>query len=168
MTHAFDQDGIMYNHGGFFENIYNTNVINKINENANCTEKQYLSFIKEKFNIAISQVKENVIDEIISDIGALQISEIAFEKWQRQNEFDIENSPGLEGFTPAQLFYMGYAFPYCGIKNVYYNEEDIYQLTHPLYEFRVNGLLFNSAKFSQAWNCHGVIPMNPEKKCKVW
>ena len=123
-----------------------------------------MSFIKEKFDLTISRVNEKVIDEIISDIGALQISEIAFEKWQRQNEFVMENSPGLEGFTSAQLFYIGLALPYCSVKN----EEYVYHHTHPLSEFRVNGPLSNSAKFSKAWNCHGVLPMNPEEKCQVW
>ena len=52
------------------------------------------------------------LGENIADQGGLRIAEIAYEKWLEGNSDAARSLPALE-FTHRQLFYLGYALPWC-------------------------------------------------------
>ena len=62
------------------------------------------------------QVDGNVtLGENIADHGGLRIAEIAYENWLNQNNGFDASLPALDNFTPFQLFYLGYALPWCAV-----------------------------------------------------
>ena len=52
------------------------------------------------------------LGENIADQGGLRIAEIAYEKWLQGHAETAHSLPALE-FTHRQLFYLGYALPWC-------------------------------------------------------
>jgi putative endopeptidase len=52
------------------------------------------------------------LGENIADQGGLRIAEIAYEEWLKENAASASRLPAL-GFSHRQLFYLGYALPWC-------------------------------------------------------
>ena len=72
-------------------------------------------------------------------------------------------------FTHEQLFYLGYALPWCATHTDSMMTNHIVKDEHAPDKFRVLGPLANSPGFAEAFNCPlGQSPMNPEEKCKMW
>ena len=68
------------------------------------------------FSLDGVQVDGNVtLGENIADHGGLRIAEIAYENWLNQNNGFDASLPALDNFTPFQLFYLGYALPWCAV-----------------------------------------------------
>ena len=71
--------------------------------------KQYSSF---RVAPAVSVDGNVTLGENIADQGGLRIAEIAYEKWLQGHAETAHSLPALE-FTHRQLFYLGYALPWC-------------------------------------------------------
>ena len=71
--------------------------------------KQYSSF---RVAPAVSVDGNVTLGENIADQGGLRIAEIAYEKWLQSHAETAHSLPALE-FTHRQLFYLGYALPWC-------------------------------------------------------
>ena len=68
------------------------------------------------FSLEGVQVDGNVtLGENIADHGGLRIAEIAYENWLNKNNGFDASLPALENFSPFQLFYLGYALPWCAV-----------------------------------------------------
>jgi putative endopeptidase len=74
----------------------------------------------------------------------------------------------VEGFTPEQRFFLGYAQVWC--QNVTPETTRVLAVTDPHSpgEFRVNGVVVNSDAFQKAFNCKAGQPMVGENACHVW
>ena len=108
------------------------------------------------------------LGENIADQGGLRFTEIAYENWLSKNSWSDATLPGLEHFTHRQLFYLGYAMPWCAAYGRDALEAQMLVDTHSPEEFRINGPLSNSARFSETWSCKSGSPMNPKNKCSIW
>ena len=161
----------MYTSGGFYQFLDNIETQPTLDSNINIMTNQYLKFIKEKTGLENVRLTQKTKDEIISDIGGLQMAELAFENWLNNSNLENSKLSGLEAFNPFQLFYITHSLPWCSLR---FNDSIFLQHTvqdpghHPLYEFRVKGPLSNSEKFAQTWNCPAKSPMNPQEKCQFW
>ena len=168
ITHAFDQDGMMFNSDGFFEYLDNKEAQKN---NTKCIIQKYKSFIEEKIGITNPTLTNKTLDEIISDQGGLQIAEITFEKWLKNNNLNDQKLTGFEDYNPFQLFYISQTLPWCSLE---FNDTDHLKNQietlghHPIHEFRVRGPLSNSLKFAKTWNCSVKSTMNPQEKCRIW
>ena len=148
------------------------------------------------FSLDGVQVDGNVtLGENIADHGGLRIAEIAYENWLNQNNGFDASLPALDNFTPFQLFYLGYALPWCAVHSdsmlrhqvclqFYYFIAILFSLLfvswlftlffqvlkdeHAPDRFRVLGPLSNSEKFSKVWGCSTEKNMNPIDKCNIW
>ena len=72
--------------------------------------------------------------------------------------------------SDQQLFYLGYALPWCAVHTEALMRNHVIKDEHAPDRFRVIGPLSNSEKFAEAWSCpnSGLSKMNPKDKCKVW
>ena len=121
------------------------------------------------FSVAGVQVDGNItMGENIADHGGLKIAEIAYENWLTINGNEDTQLPALGDFTPNQLFYLGYALPWCAIYSDSMLKTHVMKDEHAPDKFRVLGPLSNSEKFSEAWNCPRESSMNPTQKCQIW
>ena len=71
-------------------------------------------------------------------------------------------------FTNEQLFYLGYALPWCAVHSDDVMRTHVVRDEHAPDRFRVLGPLKNSDKFARAWQCPPGSPMNPREKCQIW
>ena len=164
---------MMFNSGGLFEILENKEGQNTFDHNSKCIIQQYKNFIEEKIGNNINPTLTNkTIDEIISDLGGLQIAEMTFEKWLKNNDLNDQKLSGLENFDdPFKLFYVSQTLPWCSLN---FNENNSLKHEvqtpghHPIHEFRVRGPLSNSLKFAKTWNCSVKSTMNPQEKCQIW
>ena len=172
ITHSFDQDGMMFNSDGFFEHLENNGAQNIFDNNLKCLTQQYMNFVEEKIgSITNPTITNKTIDEIISDLGGLQIAEMTFENWLKNNDLKDQKLTDLEDYNDHfQLFYISQTLPWCSLEfnNTDYLEKHVKTQVHPLHEFRIRGPLSNSLKFAETWNCSVKSTMNPQEKCRIW
>ena len=163
ITHAFDEVGIMYNSQGHFKPLYDNDTVEAFHKASDCIRKQYSTF-----NLDGMPVDGNTtLGENIADHGGLRIAEIAYENWLNLNNGSDALLPALQDFTYMQLFYLGYALPWCAT----HTESMLPQIIkdeHAPDRFRVLGPLSNSAKFAETWGCAPKSAMNPPDKCPIW
>ena len=82
----------------------------------------------------------------------------------------VVKSISIIHFSDEQLFYLGYALPWCAVHTEALMRNHVIKDEHAPDRFRVIGPLSNSEKFARAWSCpnDGSSKMNPQDKCKVW
>jgi predicted metalloendopeptidase len=75
--------------------------------------------------------------------------------------------PGLEKFSPEQLFFLSYAKVWCSKQTKQSLEQQILNGPHSPARYRVIGPLSNSVDFVNEFYCP-VGEMNRSKKCVIW
>ena len=154
----------MYNSKGQYQPLYDNETIRAFHNASDCIRTQYSNFSIHGVN-----VDGNVtLGENIADHGGLKIAEIAYENWLQLNGNSDATLPALEAFSPFQLFYLGYALPWCAIHTESMLKNHVMRDEHAPDNFRVRGPLSNSPRFAQTWGCPLNSAMNPEKKCQIW
>jgi putative endopeptidase len=74
----------------------------------------------------------------------------------------------VDGYTQAQLFFIGYAQLWCeNTKDAELRRRAIVD-PHSPGEFRTNGVLQNSQQFQEAFSCKVGDRMVAPKACRVW
>lgn len=162
MTHGFDDQGRQFDSTGNLANWWSDADLKAFTERANCVRDQYSAFEVEK---GLNENGSLVMGESIADLGGLVVAYAAFQKSQ-------EGKPSvvIDGFTPEQRFFLGYARGWATslrpeIARLLVNVDP-----HPLPKFRVNGPLSNMPQFAQAFQCKaGDAMVRPEKdRCQIW
>jgi putative endopeptidase len=74
----------------------------------------------------------------------------------------------VDGFTPQQQFFLGFAQLWCGSSTP--ESEAVRAKTDPHSpgEFGVNGVVQNIPEFSSAGSCKVGDPMVSDKACRIW
>lgn len=91
----------------------------------------------------------------------------AYEKWIKKNGVE-SRLPGLQQFTPEQMFWISAAQTWCSIDRTEYMKLRILNGVHAPDKWRVIGTISNSVQFSKDFQCKLGSKMNPKKKCTVW
>lgn len=104
--------------------------------------------------------------ENIADNGGVREAYRAYRTYAAKHGRE-RRLPGLERYSPEQIFFIAYAHIWCGKET---SERLSYQIKsgpHSPSRFRVLGPLSNSDDFVRLFGCpHG--PMNRTKKCILW
>lgn len=161
ITHAFDDEGINFDHEGIAGQLYDAETIDAFHSQADCIRKQYSNY-----NISDVFVDGNLtLTENLADHGGLKMALSAYKNWRSQNS--DSRLPALS-FTDEQLFFLGYALPWCSSYSGISSESHLFKDEHSPGKFRVLGPLSNNQEFARAWNCPVGSNMNPKDKCSVW
>lgn len=105
--------------------------------------------------------------ENIADNGGLKYAYNAYKTWMNKNGIE-PRMPGLQKYTPEQMFWISSAQTWCSIDRTAYMRLRILNGVHAPDRYRVIGSLFNSKQFSKDFKCPIGSRMNPAKKCTVW
>lgn len=120
-------------------------------------------------------------EDIADNAGVLLLYK-TYQKWVIDHGPE-RRLPGLESFSPEQMFWISYAQTYCTDGkhrklNMMYNFIYIIFLNstylvlptddHSPSSIRVRGPLSNSVDFARDFSCAIGSPMNPENKCTWW
>ncbi|MDE6515869.1 MAG: M13 family metallopeptidase [Bacteroidales bacterium] len=162
MTHGFDDQGRQFDKNGNLNDWWTAEDAEKFSERAQRLIDHFDQIV------VIDSLHANgrfTLGENIADNGGLNISFAALQKALQQHP-----EGEIDGFTPAQRFFLSYANVWAG--NV--RDEEIRRLTmidpHSLGRWRVNGTLPHVAEFLEAFDIHegDAMWLAPEKRAVIW
>ena len=162
MTHGFDDQGRQYDADGNLKDWWTKTDEEKFNNRAEKIIEQFNSYVPiDTFHIN-GKLTEG---ENIADLGGINIS---FEAFTNTNEY--KKNEKIDGFTPAQRFFLSYANVWRSNSRPQYITMSIKTNPHSPAKFRVNGPLSNFPPFWKAFNVKRGDPMrNPDDKIvKIW
>ncbi len=163
MTHGFDDQGAKFDAHGNLNNWWTADDLKNFQKRGDCVAKQFDAFVMEE---GLHENGKLVEGESIADLGGLTISYAAFEK-----SLESHGRPGtIDGFTPEQRFFLGWAQIYAGSARPEYARLIVNTNPHPLPRFRAIAPLVNMPSFAKAFHCAEGDPMvRPEaQRCRIW
>lgn len=105
------------------------------------------------------------LGENLADNGGLHTAYAAMKKTLTEDNLVV--LPGLEKYTPEQLFFINFGRIWCNNMRPELSVQRVRTDVHSPNSVRVNGAVQNSAEFAQAFQCPQK-PMNPSNKCQIW
>ena len=160
ITHGFDDSGSQFDGQGNLRDWWTKDDRKNFDERATCVQRQFDSYEVEP---GLHQNGKLVLGESIADLGGLAISYAAYEK-----QIESKRPPTLDGFTPEQRFFLGWAQVWGANLRPEYARLMANSNPHPVSKFRVNGPLSNMELFAKAFGCTKGDPMVRENACKIW
>ncbi len=160
LTHGFDDQGRRYDGTGNLRDWWTPADAKAFENRAACVVSEYGDFSP------VEGVKLNgklTLGENAADNGGIQLAYMAL-----MDSLAGKVVPKKDGFTPEQLFFLGYAQIWC--ENTTEQSSRLQALTNPHSpgQFRVNGVVQNLPQFREAFSCKAGDPMVSASPCRVW
>ncbi|APV49195.1 peptidase M13 [Betaproteobacteria bacterium GR16-43] len=160
LTHGFDDEGRKFDAKGNLKDWWSPEDDKAYEARAQCIRDQYSTYT------IVDNIKINgalTSGEDIADLGGLILAWMA---WKEETA-NLKLQP-VEGLTPEQRFFVGYAQWAC--ENDRPENLRVKAVTDPHSpgKYRVNGLVVNMPEFEAAFSCKKGQPMVAEKRCRVW
>lgn len=159
LTHGFDDQGRRYGAEGTLRDWWAPADKAAFEQRAACFVNEYSGFT------AIDEVKVNgrlTLAENIADNGGARIALMALE-----NALG-DARPELDGFTPEQRFFLGFAQSQCENRSPQAARAWAMTDNHAPGHDRVNGTLQNMPEFQKAFSCKAGQPMVSAAPCRIW
>jgi endothelin-converting enzyme/putative endopeptidase len=160
MTHGFDDQGRKFDAAGNLRDWWTSKDAQEFEKRAACIADEYSSFT------AVDDVKLNgrlTLGENTADNGGVRIAYMALQELLNGTQGKVD------GFTPEQRFFLGYAQVWC--ENTSPEQARLLALTNPHSpgKYRVWGVIRNMPEFQKAFACRAGQPMSvSENACRVW
>ncbi|KAG1653743.1 Neprilysin-21 [Nymphon striatum] len=164
LVHALDKIGHKFSEIGMKNNWWTNEVQRKYDNSTRCLALQYN---QEMFgDTGIINLSEEAISENVADNEGIKQAYGGYELWWERNQDENETLPGMQEYSPQQLFFISMANAICTTKkNIHYKIEN--EMLNPEM-YRVNIPLSNFEEFSRAFKCKKGSKMNPDHKCAIW
>ncbi len=162
LTHGFDDQGSQYDARGNLKNWWTKEDREKFDARTKCVDDQYSSYI------AVDDVHVNgklTLGENVADLGG---EILAFIAWQ--SKIEGMNLQPVDGLTPEQRFFVGFAQWDCANERPDDLRERAITDPHSPAKFRINGVVVNMPEFGKAFGCKPGQPMvrPADQVCRVW
>lgn len=167
MTHGFDDSGRKFDGQGNLKDWWTADDAKKFEERAACVDKQYSGYspVKDpKTGEPVYLKGKLTMGENLGDNGGVRVAFAALEDVLTP----AERKKLIDGFTPEQRFFLGFAQVWCQNSTDADSLQRIGTDPHSAGEFRANGTISNMEAFEKAFSCKAGQPMAPEKRCRVW
>ena len=160
LTHGFDDEGRQFDAQGNLRDWWTPD-----DEKAFVQRATYISDQYAQYTI-VDDIKINsklTLGEDVADLGGLILAYVA---WKADTQG--QKLQPIEGFTPEQRFFIGYAQSWCT------NERDENKRVratvdpHSPEKYRANGVVSNMPEFQQAFHCKPGSAMVRQNACRVW
>lgn len=160
LTHGFDDQGRRFDGAGNLRDWWSAADAKAFETRADCVVQEYGGFSP------VSGVSLNgklTLGENAADNGGIRLAYAAL-----MDSLATHVLPKMDGFTPQQRFFVGYAQIWC--ENATEQQSRLLANTDPHSpgQFRVNGVLQNVPEFGQAYGCKVGDPMIAKDPCRVW
>ena len=162
LTHGFDDEGSQFDAKGDLKDWWTKQDREKFDARTKCVEDQYSSYV------SVEDVHLNgklTLGENVADLGG---EILAYMAWQSKTSG--MNLQPVEGLTPEQRFFVGFAQWDCA--NERPDDLRVRAATdpHSPAEYRINGVVVNMPEFGKAFSCKsGQAMVRPSDQiCKVW
>jgi putative endopeptidase len=164
LTHGFDDQGRKFDGDGNFTNWWGPTDGPEFERRAQCVADEYSSFVAVKDDKGEVHLNGKLtLGENTADNGGLKLAFMSM-----TNKLGDKINQPIDGFTPAQRFFIGFAQVWC--ENVTPQRARELALTDPHSpgRFRVVGTVQNSPEFPKAFGCKTGDAMVPANACHVW
>jgi putative endopeptidase len=160
LTHGFDDEGRQFDAQGNLRDWWTAEDGKQFDERTSCVSDQYSQYV------AVDDIKINgqlTMGENVADLGGLMLAYMAWKAETGGKKLD-----SMDGFTPAQRFFIGYGQSWCSdtrdeTKRLYATIDP-----HAPDKYRANGVVSNTPQFQEAFQCKTGSAMVREKRCRVW
>lgn len=164
LTHGFDDQGRKFDAAGNLRDWWTAQDGKEFEHRTDCIVDEYSNFTTVKDEKG--DVKLNgklTLGENTADNGGVKIAYMAL-----MDMLGANTGKMVDGFTPAQRFFIGYGQVWC--QNMTDQSARVLAKTdpHSTGQYRVNGVVSNSAEFQKAFSCKAGDPMVRENACRVW
>jgi putative endopeptidase len=160
LTHGFDDEGRQFDAHGNLRDWWTDQDAKQFQKRAGCVADQYSQYT------VVDRLKINgklTLGENVADLGGLMLAYMAWRQGTKGKKLEP-----IEGLTPEQRFFVGYAQSWCTNTREETKRLRIMADSHSPDEFRTNGVVPNMAEFQQAFHCKAGSPMVRKDACRVW
>jgi putative endopeptidase len=162
LIHGFDDEGRQFDAQGRLKDWWTTADAKAFQARASCVAKQYAGYT------VVDNIKINsalTLGEDLADLGGLVLAWVA---WQSQ--VASQTLPNIDGLTPEQRFFVGFAQWDCASARDAYARVHARTDPHSPSRYRINGVVVNMPEFEQAFACKpGNKLVKPAaQRCVVW
>jgi endothelin-converting enzyme/putative endopeptidase len=162
LTPGFDDEGRQFDAQGNLRDWWTPQDAAEFEKRAGCVADQYAQYT------VIDEIKLNsklTLGEDVADLGG---TILALQAWR--NATARERLAPVEGLTPDQRFFVGFAQWACGDERPESKRVNAITNPHSPLEYRINGVVVNIPEFATAFSCKPGQPMVKEadKVCRVW
>ena len=160
LTHGFDDQGRKFDADGNLRDWWSAKDGSEFEKRATCIADEYSSFT------SVDDMKLNgrlTLGENTADNGGVRIAYMALENATKDKKL-----PVLDGFTPEQRLFLGFAQVWCENMSPQELRQRAMTDPHSPGRFRVNGTLQNMPEFQKAFSCKPDQPMVSQNACRVW
>jgi membrane metallo-endopeptidase-like protein 1 len=166
LSHGFDDQGVQYDYDGTLNTWMTPVAEGGFKRMAQCVVDEYGRFCyPPPVDTCINGVTTQ--GENIGDNGGLKAAYRAYKSYTASHGEEMP-LPGLETYTMDQIFFLSYAYVWCGS----YSDDTLLRqlLTNPHSpgKDRIIGAVQNFPKFAEAFKCKKGDPMYPTSACDVW
>jgi putative endopeptidase len=159
LTHAFDDEGRQFDAQGNLKDWWTPADAKAFEERVNCVREQYAGYT------IVDDIKINsklTSGEDVADLGGTLLAYLA---WKAA---DPNESKSIDGFTPDQRFFIGFAQWACENQRPENLRANAITNPHSPGKYRINGIVSDLPQFQKAFNCAADSPMVRSKACQVW
>lgn len=163
--HSLDHSGRGFDLQGRLATVWDQASLARYARKSECLKKSYSNNHKRRVQyrgqlVQLAVDGNTTFDENLCDVEALEmVSRHALRDTERQDEL-----PGVN-FTKDQTFFINLAQGYCGVIGSVSQVLLSHLSQHSTFRERIDGMMMNSQKFSETFQCGPGTRMNPPRKC---
>ena len=162
LTHGFDDQGRQYDADGNLRDWWQKQDADAFKDRADCIANEYSQFKP----VPDANVNGRLtLGENGADNAGIRLAYMALLGGIENGS--VDNSK-LDGYTPQQRFFLGYAQIWCENARPEFSRNNVRTDPHSPGQFRVIGVLQNVAEFGKAFGCSSGQPMMAANACRVW
>ena len=162
LTHGFDDQGRQFDADGNLRDWWTRQDDEAFKSRADCLVNEYSKFSP------VEGVNVNgrlTLGENGADNAGIRLAYMALLGGLENGSVDKNK---LDGYTPEQRFFLGYAQIWCENQRPQALRSSVRTNPHSPGEFRVVGVVENSPEFAKAFGCTAGQPMVAANGCRVW
>jgi predicted metalloendopeptidase len=166
LSHGFDDQGRKFDGDGNLKDWWTDADGKAFDERAACIADQYSGYSPvndPKTGKPAFLQGRLTLGENIGDNGGVRVAYMAL-----QNTLKDAKAKAIDGFTPDQRLFLGFAQVWCQNTTEPESLQRILTDPHSPGVFRTNGTVANMPEFEKAFSCTPGAPMAPVKRCRVW
>ena len=160
LTHGFDDEGRQFDAEGNLRDWWQSQDAKEFERRTQCVADQYAQYT------IVDDIKINsklTLGEDVADIGGLILAYMAWREETRGQQLQP-----MEGLTPEQRFFVGYAQSWCTNQREQVMRMRAITDPHSPPKYRTNGVVIDMPEFQEAFQCKTGEPMAPKERCRVW
>jgi putative endopeptidase len=162
LTHGFDDQGRRYDADGNLRDWWQKQDNEEFKKRADCLVNEYSAFKP----VPDANVNGRLtLGENGADNAGIRLAYMALMDGIEKGSVDKQK---LDGYTPQQRFFLGYAQIWCENARPEFSRNDVRTNPHSPGQFRVIGVIQNIPEFAQAFGCKTGQPMAAAQGCRVW